>query len=413
MLKEFVNKGLAASVLGASVFLTACGGGGGSSSGGSPSTYSGVSGPLDAVQEPLSTQVLSPLGDALSGTPLEGTVSCLDQVVVQDVVDVLDAVLGASTDGIQLAATELTSDLPNLLASLVGASDCSGSGSASGNPLAGTPLADLGSAFDSILGNYGGSADSPLDLAQLADLLEMLSAAIADNVPAEVAEAPVLGGALSTLETALADLAVTLDEVLLQDGYGTSEAVTTTLENLLNNVFINILPVAFIEEQSGQQGLFSAPIQSGVADLTTQLDSALSTVVPPLFEALGTLVDTLNGALSGNLGGGTADPNFGDLSAIMTPLTQLGDLLAAGGSGSGSTGGLTGTPLDLLLAPLADAIETGGVGSCPLSSTPLNPVCGVVDSLLSTLSLNPGTDPVSALLGLVNNLLSSLGLGQS
>ena len=85
--------------LSAGLLLTACGGGGGgggSSSGGiEPAVYQGVAGPLDAVQEPLSTQVLSPLGDAAAGTPLEGAVSCVDQVVVQDTIDVLDSILGA------------------------------------------------------------------------------------------------------------------------------------------------------------------------------------------------------------------------------------------------------------------------------------------------------------------------------
>ncbi len=412
MLKKIFHKGMAASILGASLVLTACGGGGGGSgSSAEPSSYSGVEGPLDAVQEPLSEQVFAQLGNALSGTPLEGTVSCLDQVVVEDIIDILDSVLGANTEGVQMAATELTNDLPNLLASLVGASDCSGNGSSSGNPLAGTPLADLGAAFDSILINFGGSGESPLDLAQLADLLEMLSEAIDQNVPAELAEAPVLGGALDLLKTAFSDLATTVDAVLVQDAYGTSDAVAGTLHNLLSNVLINVVPIGFIEEQAGQEGLFSAPIESALAELDGQLDTALSTVVPLLFEGVQTLVGSLNDALSGNLGGSGsgAGPTGTPLDAILAPLTQLGDILGGGlGGGAGSGDGLTGTPLDLLLEPIVGAIDQGGVGACPLAETPLSPVCGVIDTLLGTLTANPGADPLSSLLGLVDNLVGSL-----
>lgn len=421
------NKGLAASVLGASILLTACGGGGSgggsSSSGGAePSSYSGVEGPLDAVQEPLSNQVFSQLSGATAGTPIAGAVDCLDQVVVEDVIDVLDSLVAVvdpaslsdpeaafmlATTNAQAAAGELFNDLPNLLASLVGASDCSGSGGqVSGNPLAGTPLADLGSAFESIFANGGGGDGSPLDLHQLADLLEMLSEAVADNVPAEVAEAPVLGGALTTLEMAFSDLAFTVNAVLDQDSNASAEGVSSTLDNLLTNVLTNVLPVRFIEEQAGQEGLFTAPIESGLAQVTGQVDSGLASALLPLFDGLQTLVSAINDGLAGNLGGsgGGAGPTGTPLDAILAPLTQLGSTLGAGGGGDG----LTGTPLDLLLNPIVGAIEGGGAGACPLSGTPLNPVCDVVETLLGTLSGNANADPVSALLGLVNNLVSSL-----
>ena len=159
-LNKFNRAGLLG--LSAAVLLTACGGGGGggSSSGGSgeQATYQGVEGPLDMVQEPLSEQVLGQIASAAAGTPLEGAVQCVDQVVVQDTVDILDSILAAvNPDSIndpqqafadaatnaQLAVTELLSDLPVLLTSLAGQGDCTGP---SGAPMGSNPLghADAG-----------------------------------------------------------------------------------------------------------------------------------------------------------------------------------------------------------------------------------------------------------------------------
>lgn len=444
MLKLEPGKGVAAIALAASLALTACGGGssggggnnaggggnggggnGGGDGGGAVTQYQGVEGPLDAVQEPLSTQVFGTLADGAAGTPLEGAVKCLDQVVVEDIVDVLDSVLSVASAesaadpqaafasaqaNLQLASGELVNDLPNLLASLAGQSDCSGT-SAGGddNPLANTPLAPLADALAPFLeGNFD---PSQMDLTTLSGLFASLSTAFSDGiegVPAEVADAPVLGGLLTTLDVALADLAVTMNAVALSDGQAVSTGVATTLDNLLNGVLVDVLPIGFIEEQSGQPGLFSSQIEDAVGQITSQLDGGLATALVPLFEGLETLLVSLEGALAGGLPGGVgAGPTGTPLDALLGPLTSLADSFpGAGGVPSGD--GITGTPLDILLTPLVSAIEGGGAGACPLASTPLSPVCSVVDGLLSGLSASPGSDPLTLLTDLVDSLLGGL-----
>ena len=280
--------------LGAGLLLTACGGGGGggggsSSGGGESAAYQGVAGPLDAVQEPLSTQVLTPLSEAAAGTPLEGAVSCVDQVVVQDTIDVLDSILGAvdptsmndpqvafaaAAENIQAAVNELLADLPVLLTSLAGQGDCTGTGggaSDGSNPLAGTPLAPLGDALAPLFaagsgfgGGFGGEGGQTLDLTALQALTDQLSAAFNDglsNLPAEVADAPVLGGLLVTLQTTFNDLNTTVAALDDGDGAATAGAIAGTLDNLLSNLLINVVPVGFIEEQAGQGGVFSSQIE--------------------------------------------------------------------------------------------------------------------------------------------------------
>lgn len=433
------GKGVAAIALAASLSLTACGGGssgggggnagdGGNNPGGGGDTttqYQGVEGPLDVVQEPLSTQVFGTLADGAAGTPLEGAVKCLDQVVVEDVVDVLDSVLavasaetaadpqaafGTAQANLQLAAGELLNDLPNLLASLAGQSDCSGTSTGGGdNPLAGTPLAPLADALAPFLG--GNFDPSNMDLTTLSGLFASLSSAFSDGIdglPPEVAGAPVLGGLLATLDVALADLAVTTNAVALTDGAAVSAGVTTTLDHLLTGVLVDVVPIGFFEEQAGQPGLFSAQIESAVGEITGQLDGALATALVPLFDGLETLLTSIEGALSGGLPGGVgAGPTGTPLDALLGPLTSLTDSLpGAGGVPSGD--GVTGTPLDILLAPLVSAIEGGGAGACPLASTPLNPLCSVVDGLLGGLSASPGANPLSILTDLVDTLLGGL-----
>ncbi len=419
------SKGFALTALSASLLLTGCGGGGGgggggSSSGGETATYQGVEGPLDQAQEPLSEQVFGGLAAPLAGTPLEAPVECLNQVVVTDILDVLDslaaaidpaslndpqAALEAATGNAQLAATELTADLPNLLASLVGAGDCEGgsTGGATGNPLEGTPLADLGAALESVFANSGDPSE--MDLTQLSALFEQLSSAFSDgltNVPAEITGAPILGGALTTLDVALADLATSVDALTSQDAAGTSNAIATTVQNLLTNVLVNVVPVGFIEEQSDQEGLFSSQIESAISQLTIQLDSGLATILAPLFDGFATLQAALAGGMTGGTGSGeglTGTP----LDTILAPLADLAASLGAGAGGDG----VTGTPLDLLLAPLVSAIE-GGAGSCPLADTPLAPACTVVDSLLSTLAGGSAENPLAILEGLIQSLLNTV-----
>ncbi|WP_372879213.1 hypothetical protein [Spongiibacter marinus] len=443
-LNKFNRAGLLG--LSAAVLLTACGGGGGGSSSGSSSeraTYQGVEGPLDMVQEPLSEQVLGQIASAAEGTPLEGAVQCVDQVVVQDTVDVLDSILGAvnpdsindpqqaftdAATNIQLAVNELLADLPALLASLAGQGDCTGpSGAPMGsNPLAGTPLAALGDALAPLLTAAGGSGfgnGENLDLTALQALTDQLSSAFNEglaNLPAEVADAPVLGGLLTTLQTTFNDLDTTIGALDDASGDETAGAIATTLDNLLSNLLTQVVPVEFIEEQAGQPGAVSSQIKDGIGQVTAQLDNGLGAVLDPafgalfggaldpLFSGLNMLLTPIGEAITGGLasgGGSGAGPTGTPLDALLAPLEGVFAALTGGGSGDG----LTGTPLDLLLDPLASAL--GGGGSCPLAETPLNPLCTVVDGLLSGLS--GGGNPLDLLTDLLDTILGPLlgGLG--
>ncbi|MEE2653316.1 MAG: hypothetical protein VYE54_11370 [Pseudomonadota bacterium] len=443
-LNKFNRAGLLG--LSAAVLLTACGGGGGggSSSGGSSeqATYQGVEGPLDMVQEPLSEQVLGQIASAAEGTPLEGAVQCVDQVVVQDTVDVLDSILGAvnpdsindpqqafadAATNIQLAVNELLADLPALLTSLAGQGDCTGpSGAPMGsNPLAGTPLAPLGDALAPLLTAAGGSGfgnGENLDLTALQALTDQLSSAFNEglaNLPAEVADAPVLGGLLTTLQTTFNDLDTTIGALDDASGDETAGAIATTLDNLLSNLLTQVVPVEFIEEQAGQPGAVSSQIKDGIGQVTAQLDNGLGAVLDPafgalfggaldpLFSGLNMLLTPIGEAITGGLasGGSGAGPTGTPLDALLAPLEGVFAALTGGGSGDG----LTGTPLDLLLDPLASAL--GGGGSCPLAETPLNPLCTVVDGLLS--GLGGGGNPLDLLTDLLDTILGPLlgGLG--
>jgi len=420
MLLDKISKGIAPSLLSACLLLSGCGGGSGGG-GGEASEYQGVDGPLDVLQEPLSNQVLGGLSDALSGTPLEAPIECIDQLVVQDVLDVVDTVLsvldpsntgdlqGATaqlTDNLRSTVTELLSDLPNLLASLVGASDCtSGSGFGGGNPLAGTDLADLGASLEAIFSNNGDVA--LLDLHQIAYLLQDISNAFSDGIisaAGPVTDAPILGGTLVTLDSALADLANLVTAVADQDGDAAGAAVGTTVENLLNNVLTQIVPIAFIEDQSGQIGLFSQPIASAVGTLSGQLSSGLPAVLDPLFDGLAFVQNILTAIFADGLLAGldNADGGSGPLAGILAPLNLIGERLSAGNG----DGGLTGTPLDILLDPIVGLLLGGGdtiVGECPLANTPLSPVCTVTETLLSS------GGPLAPLAGLIESILSTLG----
>lgn len=442
--------------LGAGLLLTACGGGGGGSSsgGGETAAYQGVAGPLDAVQEPLSTQVLTPLSEAAAGTPLEGAVSCVDQVVVQDTIDVLDSILGAidpssmndpqvafmaAASNIQAALNELLTDLPTLLTSLVGQGDCTGTGSGGGladgtNPLAGTPLAALGDALAPLFaagsgfgGGFGGEGGQTLDLTVLQALTSQLAAAFNEglsNLPAEVADAPVLGGLLVTLQSTFNDLNTTVAALDAGDGAATANAIAGTLDNLLSNLLINVVPVGFIEEQAGQGGVFSSQIEAGIAAITSQLGSGLGAVLDPAFDALfGSATEQLIGALNmlltplgeaitGGLssgGGSGAGPTGTPLDVLLAPLAGLAEALT-GGFGGGSEGGLTGTPLDLLLDPLAALLGGAGgggdAGSCPLNGTPLSALCDLVTQFQDQVagggnSSNILTDLIGSILGIL------------
>lgn len=375
----------------AAMLLTACGDNDSRSVGASePATYQGVEGPLDLVQEPLSEQVLGQIASAAAGTPLEGAVNCVDQIVVQDTVDILDSILATvhpdtindpqqvfmdAAANVQLAVTELLLDLPELLTSLVGEGDCTGPhGEASdSNPLAGTPLAPLGDALGPffVVANSGGFGDGEnLDLTALQALTDQLASAFNDglsNLPAEVSTAPVLGGLLTTLQTTFNDLDTTVAALDDASGDETASAIASTLDNLLSNLLTQVVPVEFIEEQAGSPGEISDPIKNGIGQVTAQLDNGLGAVLDPTF---------------GALFGGALDPLFSGVNLLLTP---IGEALTSGLASGGTGAGPTGTPLDALLAPLEGvfaALSGGGDGE-GLTGTPLDLLLNPLVSLLS------------------------------
>ncbi len=386
----------------------------------------GVTGPLDAVQTPLSEQVFGQLVGAASGTPLEGTLDCAGQAVVIDIIDVLDSIALALTTAaetqdpaaafdsaaanIQFSAEELAKDLPGALTALAGddcngGSDDGGDGSAgSDNPLAGTPLAPLGDALAPVLSQFptgGGEEGEDLDLQSLSALFHQLSLAFRSGlaqIPAEAATAPVFGGLLTTLDTAFADLDVTLLNLGVYDGEMTAEALEVTLNHLLINVLTEVVPVNFFEAQAGQVGTFSGPITDGVNQLTAALgDNLLDAALPPLTDALdnplavlldpientllpallGPITDGIASALGGGgTGGDAGGPTGTPLDLLLGPITDA----LGGGLGGGGGDGPTGTPLDIILGPLL-AAGGGTGGACPFAGTPLEPACAIFEAV--------------------------------
>ena len=209
---------VAVTLLGAGLTLSACGGGGSSSGGNTPPpppptgggsdsiTVARVAGPLDPVQDQVSTNVFTALADAAAGTPLEAVIRCADETVTYNVLDIGDAVLtqlqttllsGGSVPlnpdpaAMTAALGSLAANLTQLLQSLAGigegcaadllALDQIQSGD---NPLAGTPLAPLGAALMPVLSQIAGAVNASdnsgtdLQLATVANLVGQLSIAL-------------------------------------------------------------------------------------------------------------------------------------------------------------------------------------------------------------------------------------------
>lgn len=394
--------------------LTACGGSGSSSSssgaGSTPtqepartSVSDGVVGPLDQVQTPVSDDVFGQIIAGAAGTPLEGSLDCVRQAVVIDTLDVLDsialalseagtaqdpAVFEAAAANIQFSLGELANDLPGALGIVTGA-DCnsSGGGSAGGNPLAGTPLEPLGAALAPVLSQFpsGGNTGQDADLYALAVLTNEFATAFQSGVnqlPAEVQNAPFIGGALLTLNTALTDINSTMYWFSRYNG----AAAATELEGALNRALVNTLtqlvPLVILENQAGQPGVLSGPIATGVDQLTSALGSNLLSVALPqltstldndLAPILDPIENTLLPAILLAAYSGIGENQGGDpLSLLLGPVTEG---LSAGSGGSTPTG----TPLDLLLGPIV-AI-TGGSTGCPFTGTPLEPGCTLFSAL--------------------------------
>jgi hypothetical protein len=395
----------AVTLLGAGLALSACGGGGGGSSGGNtppPPTSGGndsitvarVAGPLDPVQDEVSSKVFSPLADAAAGTPLEAVIRCADETVTYNVLDIGDTVLtqlqttllsgggvplNPDPAALTLALGSLAANFTQLLESLAGLGDgCTGDMMAldqiqSGdNPLADTPLAPLGAALMPVLSqiaaavNGSENSGNDMQLATVANLAQQLNIALQTGlaqVPAEAYEAPVAGAVLTTLSTALNDTTALLSAVLVYDGAATGTQLQNLLENTLVNLLTHVVPVREFEAQAGQPGLISSQVESAAAQLSTLLGEMVGTVTTPVLSNL------LGGALSPVL-----DPIENELLPML--LGPLSDALAGAGSGGGSN------PLGPVLEIVETVIGTlvggiggsgGGIGGgdCPFAGLPL------------------------------------------
>lgn len=416
MLKPSIKLILSAAALSSMTLLVACGGGGGASGSDSdtPDNPSiggnAVTGPLDPVQSQLSSSVIEPLANTVDGTPLKSVLVCADTIVNQNVLDIVDTVLAplqsaaANPGAINQAAltdamNSLVVNLSTLLQGLAGtAASCSADGSLSLDQLQqvltalnGTPLAPLSTQLGPVLqqiatqlsaGSGGGNGGADLQLSSAAALVAQLNSALQAalaQIPAQAYEAPVVGGTLSTISTALNDTQTLLNSALNYNAAGTRNALQTLLDHLLVNVTTQIVPLAAIEEQAGQPGVISSQIAQAANQLATLVAGTVGQVLSPAFDSL------LNGALSPIL-----DPIENQvLPAILGPLTAA----LSGGANGGTGGALGGT----VLAPVVNLVQqvlgtlTGGLGggtgtggtgtgsgsSCPFANYPLLSIlCG-------------------------------------
>jgi hypothetical protein len=391
-----------AAVLGLTL-LTACGGGGGgsdSSSDPAPSstTITGVkvAGPLDPVQSQLSTSVLDPLASAVTGTPLESVVQCSDAIVNGSALDIADTILvalqaaaanpgsadpAALADSLRLMVVNLT----QLLQGLAGQTGACATNTlslaqlqAALHALDGTPLAPLATQLEPVLaqiistiGTGSGSGTTP-SLATLASLAAQLNtamqAAIA-QIPASAYSAPIVGGALSAVTTALTDISTLLTAAANMNSAAASSALQALVTHAVTQLLTQVVPLSTLESQSGETGALSAQIAAAAAQLKTLLGGSVGTA--PGSTAFGnSLLTALAPALT---------PIQTLLPTILGPIMDA----LAGGTASGGTGGaLAGT----LLAPVVNIVSTvlgslaglgNSAGSCAFASIPLLSIlCG-------------------------------------
>lgn len=389
----------------AATTLIACGGGSGSgnSSSVAASSKSGdVAGPLDALQEPLSEQVIGNIAALTTDTPLEPLLGCVDEAVVGDLLDVVDSLAVAAEEAVasgdptaafQLAAENIQAQVEQfvdnatqLVTSLAGGEGCLGAGLPSGGlpagglPSTGTPLDGLTSILAGSAGGFAPGTDLPTLSANSTGLADQFNAAFA-NVPAEVQGAPVVGGVLMLLSDAVNDLDSLLSAITAMQPELAAAAAEELIANVLSNLLLGVVPVATLEGAAGQNGAVSGPVQAGIDQAAAAIGDGLSAILDPL----------------ASVGGGGDVLTGTPLDAVLAPLT---DVLNSGGlpslPGGGSSGGPTGTPLDAILAPLTDLIGSGGLPSLPGATSTGTPLDVLLEPLLALLPADAGTvDPFS------------------
>lgn len=394
---------VAVTLLGAGLVLSACSGSGSSAGGNTPPppdssgndnlVVARVAGPLDPVQDQVSTQVFAALAAAAAGSPLEAVIRCADETVTYNVLDIGDTVLTQlqasllsgggvpmSPDPAALTAAlgSLAANLTQLLESLAGLGQgCTANLlaldriQAGANPLAGTPLAPLGAALMPVLAqiaaavNHSDNAGTDLQLASVANLIGQLNIALQNGlaqVPPQAYEAPVAGAVLTTLSDALNDTSSLLGAVLVYDGAATGAQLQNLLENTLVNLLTGVVPVRDLENQAGQPGLISGQVEAAAAQLSALLGQVVGTVATPVLSNL------LGSALSPVL-----DPIENEL--LPTLLGPLSDALAGVGSGGSSNPlapvlGVVQTVIGTLVGGLGNGLGIGG-GTCPFANLPL------------------------------------------
>lgn len=387
--------------LAVAVFAAGCGGGGGGdSSTGTPTpgdtgtVPAKVTGPLDAVQTPLSASVLGQLANAVAGTPLEAVVNSADKIVVQDLLDIVDALAvglqRAATQGNPAALAGVASDVQRQvlqlaldLRGLLGALGTGTGGSAGGgtsDPLAGTPLAPLSAALlpvlNPLISQLQSSTASDLQLTQLAALVGQINTQLQaglSQIPADARNAPVVGGVFATLSGSLNDVTSLLQAAGAYNGALTTSRLESTVNNLLLNVLTKVIPLEFLESQSGRPGVLTDQIEAGVAQLSGVLGDNVGRVLTPALEQL------LGGALSPLL-----DPIENSvLPMVLTPIIDALDGGLTGGSGPGFLGTTLGSVTSVVSGVFTGVLGqiVGGSGTTPtclFRNTPLQFLCGVL-----------------------------------
>lgn len=389
------QKSLLALAVAGTVALVGCGGSGGSDGGGSstsgPAARNNVAGPLDAVQDPVSSQVLAPLAAAADGTPLEGVVRCVDQIVVGDALDIAD-VLAAQADGsglnpttaapaVQRELTNLIADLQGLLTSLSGASGACGSiipapGSFT-NPLGGTPLASFGaslaSTLTSVQNQLTGAGGSP-SFATLSGLIEQLATGYQTALamaPAEATSAPVLGPSLGLIGTVLDDLTTTVAAAETSNAGATSTALAATVDDLLSGLLLDVVPIVTLETEAGQPGALSTPIADAIDQLVSVIAGGFGNL-----DGAG-LPSEISSVLSLLTDPGTGTDPTGLLDGLLTQLTAA---LTPGGTG-GSVPDIGPDALNQAVAQITTLLESAGTTGTPLDDL-VTEVVTLIDDLL-------------------------------
>lgn len=340
----------------ATVFAAGCGGSGGASSGSTNPQAATVPGPLDPVQQAVTTSVIGPLASATANTPVQGVLLCANSVVTQNTLDIADAfanglaspsTLTATTpEQAQAALSALVANLSGLLTALAGQTSCGGvavGGSLvpATNPLAGTPLEPLGAALlpaltsaqQQLAGVAGGTA-APLSATQLTSILTLLRDAYAQGVtalPPTATTAPVIGGVLYTVGDALIRLTNISSDAI---GSATSTQLAADLQQLtqalLDDLLTKVVPIQTLQDAAGT---------TAVNDVVAQLEAAVATLTAPLASAPTVPLPT--------------DPfaavSFSALTDILAKLAATLPTALAGTNGQ--------TPLDVALGTLQTALE--------------------------------------------------------